>query len=43
MTVFVDAEHSFDNVYAQKLDVNIKDLTIYQPDNGERILEEQAT
>lgn len=36
---FIDAEHALDPVYAQKLGVNIKDLIVSQPDNGEQALE----
>lgn len=36
---FIDAEHALDPVYAQKLGVNIDDLLISQPDNGEQALE----
>lgn len=36
---FVDAEHALDPVYAEKLGVNIDDLLISQPDNGEQALE----
>ena len=36
---FVDAEHALDPVYAKKLGVNVDDLLISQPDNGEQALE----
>lgn len=36
---FIDAEHALDPVYAQKLGVNIDNLLISQPDNGEQALE----
>ncbi len=36
---FVDAEHALDPGYAQKLGVNVSDLLISQPDNGEQALE----
>lgn len=36
---FIDAEHAFDQFYAQKLGVNISDLLISQPDDGEQALE----
>lgn len=36
---FIDAEHAFDRFYAEKLGVNIDDLLISQPDNGEQALE----
>ncbi|WP_341654626.1 recombinase RecA [Blattabacterium cuenoti] len=36
---FIDAEHAFDRIYAQKIGVNIRELIISQPDNGEQALE----
>ncbi|HAO05118.1 MAG: recombinase RecA [Chitinophagaceae bacterium] len=36
---FIDAEHAFDSVYAQKLGVDIDNLLISQPDYGEQALE----
>ncbi len=39
IAAFVDAEHAFDSYYAQKLGINIEDLLISQPDNGEQALE----
>lgn len=36
---FIDAEHALDPVYASKLGVNIDDLLLSQPDNGEQALE----
>ena len=36
---FIDAEHSLDPTYASKLGVNINDLLLSQPDNGEQALE----
>ncbi len=36
---FVDAEHALDPQYAQKLGVNVDDLLVSQPDNGEQALE----
>lgn len=36
---FIDAEHALDPVYARKLGVNINDLLVSQPDNGEQALE----
>ena len=36
---FIDAEHSLDPQYAQKLGVNINELLLSQPDNGEQALE----
>ena len=36
---FIDAEHALDPQYAQKLGVNVQDLLISQPDNGEQGLE----
>jgi len=37
--VFVDAEHALDTEYAHRLGVNIDDLILSQPDNGEQALE----
>lgn len=39
IAAFIDAEHAFDATYAQALGVNIDDLIISQPDNGEQALE----
>ncbi|PVX51866.1 recombination protein RecA [Balneicella halophila] len=39
IAAFIDAEHAFDRFYAEKLGVNIEDLYISQPDNGEQALE----
>ena len=39
IAAFIDAEHAFDNTYAQKLGVDIENLLISQPDNGEQALE----
>ncbi len=36
---FIDAEHALDPVYASKLGVNINDLYVSQPDNGEQALD----
>ena len=36
---FVDAEHALDPVYAQALGVNLDELIVSQPDNGEQALE----
>ena len=36
---FIDAEHALDPIYAAKLGVNVKELLISQPDNGEQALE----
>ena len=36
---FIDAEHALDPTYAQKLGVNINELLLSQPDNGEQALE----
>ena len=36
---FIDAEHAMDPEYARKLGVNINELLISQPDNGEQALE----
>ena len=35
----IDAEHAFDSYYAQKLGVDVENLLISQPDNGEQALE----
>ena len=35
IAAFIDAEHAFDQFYAQKLGVDIGNLLISQPDNGE--------
>jgi recombination protein RecA len=39
IAAIIDAEHAFDRFYAEKLGVNIQDLLISQPDNGEQALE----
>ena len=39
IAAFIDAEHAFDSYYAQKLGVDIDNLLISQPDNGEQALE----
>ena len=39
MAAFVDAEHALDAAYAQKLGVEIDNLLVSQPDNGEQALE----
>ncbi|MCY4781138.1 recombinase RecA [Sphingobacterium sp. UT-1RO-CII-1] len=39
IAAFIDAEHAFDKYYAQKLGVDIENLLISQPDNGEQALE----
>ncbi len=36
---FIDAEHAFDRFYAEKLGVDISNIYISQPDNGEQALE----
>jgi recombination protein RecA len=36
---FIDAEHALDPIYAEKLGVNVDDLIVSQPDNGEQALE----
>src|SRR5437879_13594218 len=36
---FIDAEHSLDPVYARKLGVDVDNLLVSQPDNGEQALE----
>jgi recombination protein RecA len=39
IAAFIDAEHAFDRFYAEKLGVDIGNLLISQPDNGEQALE----
>ena len=39
IAAFIDAEHAFDRFYAEKLGIDIKNLLISQPDNGEQALE----
>jgi recombination protein RecA len=39
MAAFVDAEHALDATYAAKLGVNLENLLVSQPDNGEQALE----
>ncbi|MDR1455930.1 MAG: recombinase RecA [Tannerella sp.] len=39
IAAFIDAEHAFDRFYAEKLGVDVKNLWISQPDNGEQALE----
>lgn len=39
VAAFIDAEHAFDSFYAQKLGVDVENLFISQPDNGEQALE----
>jgi len=39
IAAFIDAEHAFDRSYAEKLGVDIENLIISQPDNGEQALE----
>jgi recombination protein RecA len=39
MAAFIDAEHAFDKVYAEKLGIDTENLLISQPDNGEQALE----
>ena len=39
IAAFIDAEHAFDRFYAEKLGVDIDNLYISQPDNGEQALE----
>ncbi|MHA1189094.1 MAG: recombinase RecA, partial [Alphaproteobacteria bacterium] len=36
---FIDAEHALDPIYARKLGINLDELLISQPDNGEQALE----
>ena len=39
IAAFIDAEHAFDSFYAKKLGVDIENLLVSQPDNGEQALE----
>jgi|TARA_B110000977_G_scaffold108092_1_gene140763 recombination protein RecA len=39
IAAFIDAEHAFDRFYAEKLGVDVQELIISQPDNGEQALE----
>src|SRR5258708_15971443 len=39
MAAFVDAEHALDAAYARKLGVDLDNLLVSQPDNGEQALE----
>ncbi len=39
IAAFIDAEHAFDSFYARKLGVDVDNLLVSQPDNGEQALE----
>lgn len=39
IAAFIDAEHAFDRTYAQNLGIDVENLIISQPDNGEQALE----
>ncbi|SZD71699.1 Recombinase A [Candidatus Ornithobacterium hominis] len=39
IAAFIDAEHAFDRYYAQNLGIDVENLIISQPDNGEQALE----
>ncbi|WP_018676554.1 recombinase RecA [Riemerella columbina] len=39
VAAFIDAEHAFDRYYAEKLGIDVKELIVSQPDNGEQALE----
>lgn len=39
IAAYIDAEHAFDRVYAEKLGIDVENLYISQPDNGEQALE----
>lgn len=39
IAAFIDAEHAFDMFYAKKLGVDVENLLVSQPDNGEQALE----
>jgi len=39
IAAFIDAEHAFDRFYAEKLGIDVENLLVSQPDNGEQALE----
>jgi recombination protein RecA len=39
LAAFIDAEHAFDRIYAQKLGIDLERLLVSQPDNGEQALD----
>ena len=39
IAAFIDAEHALDPAYAERIGVNINELYVSQPDNGEQALE----
>ena len=39
LAAFIDAEHAMDPTYARRIGVNVDDLLLSQPDNGEQALE----
>ena len=39
IAAYIDAEHAFDRLYAEKLGIDVENLYISQPDNGEQALE----
>ncbi len=39
LAAYIDAEHAFDRLYAEKLGIDVENLYISQPDNGEQALE----
>ena len=39
VAAFIDAEHAFDAVYAEKMNLNLEEMLISQPDTGEQALE----
>jgi len=39
IAAFIDAEHAFDRFYAKKLGIDVENLLVSQPDNGEQALE----
>lgn len=43
IAAFIDAEHAFDSSYAKKLGVDIDNLLVSQPDNGEQALKSPKT
>ncbi len=39
MAAFIDAEHAFDRIYAEKIGIDLENLLVAQPDHGEQALE----
>ena len=42
VAAFIDAEHAFDRSYAESLGVDVENLLISQPDNGEQALDRKS-